>query len=367
MIRLWATTGVLFILLLLTGCWDYSPLETKFVVTTIGIDQSEKDSNRISVTALGITYQSPNETVSADGHSITDALNNIQTRMDKKIALSHVQAVLFAESIAGQSISPYLDVFYRDPQMRSDAHFFVVKGKAADFLDEQRLSYPLDGSFIQSIFTHSETVMGEHTYDIQNVLFTNEANESHFTIPTIAYDAGQKMLEWDGLALFKNGSMIGELGKRQSIGLLMLSGNLQRTVYTFGGLSIGDESSRATTIRLFTKQSKVRWLGKKDPTLRFELEFFDEVVELDPWIRKKITAQQFEKLEDELERDIEELLREVLQILQKEHKLEVLGLRNQARLKWSDRYSKEKWNEQFAKFKTDVDVRVQVEQTGLLY
>jgi spore germination protein KC len=158
---------ILLIPMLLTGCWDYMPLEERFIVNALGIDISEQRPREIIVTVMGTTYQKDNETIQAEGKSISDAFHNIRHRMDKDMALSHIKTIIISDQVARQGILPYLDIFYRDPQIRSDGLITIVTGKANDYMNEDKLSYPIDGAFIFDVINRSETVIDIQKYDIQ--------------------------------------------------------------------------------------------------------------------------------------------------------------------------------------------------------
>ncbi len=354
--------------LLLSGCWDYLPLEEKFIVNALGIDISERDPERILVTAMGITYQEANESLSAEGSSISDAIRAIRDRSDKYIALSHIQVVLFSEEIAKKGIKPYLDIFYRDPQLRSDALVMVAKGQVRDFFDSKKMKNPINGKAIHEIVSSSETKVGEHAYDIKNVIFNIEQNFAHFSLPLLTFEQNQRVIRFAGLALFDDGMLVGELDERQTIAFLMLSGYLQHAVYTTGSLKIGERTAKATTVRIFGPKRKVEWrVASGQPTIFMHFIFKDEVLEINPWVPDKMRIDEFEQLELAIENDLRQLTEEVLAIVQKRHKLELLHLRNMARVKWREGYQKMKWNEQFAKIPVHVEVDVQIERTGILY
>jgi spore germination protein KC len=355
-------------ILILTGCWDYLPLEEKYIITTVAIDRSEQNPHQIMVTTMGITYKESNEVLSAEGSSIIEAMSNIRDRLDKNLALTHLQAVLFSESIAGESILPFLDVFYRDSEVRSDAYFFVVKGQASDFLAEDKFKYPIDGEFFRALLVNSDASISEHTYDIQSVIFENEANDSNFTLPTIAYDAKQKMMEWDGVAIFANGKMVGELGKQEAILLWLIGGKLKQTNYTFKQPSSNPKNRKIISLRLFSRDHKIQWkVHAMHPSVRIEVEFLDEILEISPWQKDKLSVAAFEKIESDLEREIHARSTDLIRKLQTQFKLDVIGLRNLARVKWPEKYVAKTWNDQFSRLEVKLSVNVQIERTGILY
>jgi spore germination protein KC len=354
--------------LLLSGCWDYLPLEEKFIVNALGIDISERDPERILVTAMGITYNEANDSLSAEGSSISDAIRAIRDRTDKQIALSHIQVVLFSEQIAKKGVTPYLDIFYRDPQLRSDALVMVAKGQARDFFDSKKMKQPINGQTIYEIVASSETRVGEHAYDVKNVMFNIENSFANISLPLLTFEQNQRVIRFAGMALFDDGMMVAELDERQTIGFLMLNGYLQHAVYTIGSVKVGDRTAKAVSFRIFGPKRKVEWREVNgQPQLHMRFSFKDEVLEISPWVPEKMRPDEFEQLEQTLENDLRQLAEEVLYIVQKRHRLELFDLREMARVKWGDGYHKMKWNEQFAEIPVHVEVDVQIERTGILY
>jgi Ger(x)C family germination protein len=352
----------------LSGCWDYAPLEDRFIMTALALDVSENNKNRLLVTVMGITYQQPNEILYAEGSSVTDAVRNISDRVDKNITFSHVNAVLFSEQLARHGIKPYLDSFYRFREMRSDAIFYVTSGRAGDYLNEDKAIYPVSGPLIHSLLKQSEMKVDEHNYDIQNVLFHMIENQYDAAIPLIQYDAKQKTFLLAGSALLRDGKMVGQLGSRQTMTLNMLNGSLQRTLYTIGEIRPNEEKSRAITYRLYGTDRKVNWrIQNGAPTIEFSFAFKDDLLEMNPWHLQALDGKTLKKLKRELELDLERNLLATVRLMQTEYQMDLFDLRQLARVKWGKEYNSKLWSRQFAKIPVRVKVDVQIERTGMIY
>ena len=134
---------IILSVLINTGCWDRRDFEKFILIKGIAVDKAE-DENRVKYT-VQVIVPSPEAggskpagidtyTLSSTGYSLYDANRNLVKQTGKKPFYGHSEVIIFSEEIAKKGISPYLDYFIRDPEIRGRSSIVVAKGEAEDIL-----------------------------------------------------------------------------------------------------------------------------------------------------------------------------------------------------------------------------------------
>lgn len=119
---------IIISLCFLTGCYNYNELEDLSVVSSMIIDY--QDDNYL----ISLEVYDNKKTIYYDGSgkSISDALESILLSNEKKVYLSHINAVLFTKNV---KVKPMVDYFLREPTTNNT--FYFVLSETNDIYKEK--------------------------------------------------------------------------------------------------------------------------------------------------------------------------------------------------------------------------------------
>ena len=192
---------------LLTGCWDSLEIEDRALVLGLAIDEAppetmEKETNvthekgelpnkMIRITAqiavpgrvpLGPSSATSGEgtqnsvwVVQVVGHSLDDALNNLQQQIADPRYLIHLRVIVISEAIAKQGLDDLNDYLRRNPEVRRRTWLLVSDVEAAKIMD---VAPPLERVPTLYLLSMVEKAVktGKFPLDYLGVFWTAESN-----------------------------------------------------------------------------------------------------------------------------------------------------------------------------------------------
>lgn len=155
--------------LLLTGCWDQVEIEDRALVLGLSIDDASPeemateeqvthlDNTKLPGRGISVTAQiavpgrvplgpgsgsssdgakaSPVWVVTVAGHTLDDAMNNLQQQIADPRYLVHLRVIVISESIARGRMDELHDYLRRNPEIRRRTWMLVSEGRASRFMD----------------------------------------------------------------------------------------------------------------------------------------------------------------------------------------------------------------------------------------
>jgi len=131
---------------LLSGCWSKVEVNDIAIVTSLGLDLTDKGNVALSLELaiprmLGVMNQEGGKVemkagwvVTAEGPTILEANRLIQQKLPRKIVYYHSKVIVIGEKLARSGIIPVLDFFERYKQSLIRSHVVFTKGLAVDIL-----------------------------------------------------------------------------------------------------------------------------------------------------------------------------------------------------------------------------------------
>lgn len=245
-----------FSMLLLSGCWDRQELNDIAIVVGMGIDKQE-DQIKLSVQIVNpgsVSSQrnagsqgAPVLTYTETGKTIMEVIRKLTTISPRKLYLSHLRVVIIGEEAAREGIAPLLDFLARDHEVRTDFYLIVSHGHSAeDVLDVATLVDKIPSNKMFDSLETSEgrwAATGKITIDevIHDIASVGE--EAVLTGIVVKGDIKQgssyenlnrialrTMLQFDGMAMFKDDRLIGWLTIEQSKAYNYIKGHVRSTL-----------------------------------------------------------------------------------------------------------------------------------------
>ncbi|MEW5921638.1 MAG: Ger(x)C family spore germination protein [Bacillota bacterium] len=283
-----------------SGCWDRREPDLLGLITIAAFDLD--DSGLIKVYAqlanpVGAGQQQngggggSNEkrtsiwALEATGHTVYQAIKNMELRSTRELLWTHVEVVLFSEKLARRGIRPVLDFIEREPQIRLIARPFVVQGEMgrlmqAEFPLEQfgatalskqiisirdELAYTSDTDSVRVMLHHLTTPGWELDLPRIVVLEEDEANGNN--------RAGrQNPALISGMAVFRGDKLVGFFDYKETAGYMWLRGEVEQHVLV---LQCPDHEEDLLTVQIFESRVELTPQINGDE-VRFKAAIFAE-------------------------------------------------------------------------------------------
>lgn len=242
------------ITLLLCGCWNYHELNQIAIVTALGVDQTDKKneykvsimiSNAHSTQSNTKEGQSQTVIIEGTGHTISQALNEIDLQSPKEIYLGSLNVIVFSDKVAKEGINKIADFLMREPESRKEFYLLVTnQEKASDVL--QTLS-PLEAFPSQNIAsnileaTNYQAVVANINYSdfiqtliepgkqpvLSSIKISGDKKDgSKYT--SLEQSKPSSTIKLSNLAIFKDDKLLGFANNTESEGINLISNRTKR-------------------------------------------------------------------------------------------------------------------------------------------
>ena len=269
---------LIFIILLLTGCYDNKELNSIAILTATEIN---KVNDEFIVSAQIVNPQSPDKSTNIQapfiiytgkGKSLQEAYRNIKLTSSRYLYPDHLQLIIINENLAKNDVSTIFDFFLRDPSIRTE--FNVLIGKNNDILI---VTTPIDEISSSSIVDTLET--NNKFLGVANLITLNEMATMYLNpnteviLPSIKLENENtesdkedntkstkvdSMYELSGLAIFKDQKLIGYLTNEQSISYNIIKNHVENSIITYEC-----EKNKYLTAELITSKAKIKTKNEK--------------------------------------------------------------------------------------------------------
>ncbi|WP_138495070.1 Ger(x)C family spore germination protein [Paenibacillus pinistramenti] len=381
---------VMAVMVLSAGCGSRRELNELGLVIATGVDGSKGNyritSQMIIPSALysgsggasGTGSQTGVFVFTSEGHTVKEALDRSVLKNSRRLYFSHNNIFVIGKETADDGIYELIDSFLRNLEARETVKVLVAESSAKEILEMLMPPEKLPGKALDDLLNKEEKV--ESVYKAVTVheiayMLSSEANA--VSIPEIRMEGSEEEdlktseafkrtapranLILSGLSLFRGEKRVGSLNEQQSLGVSWLMNQVKHQTLSFDGSreemsSFVIDSAKVKVTPVKGEEGyilKVR--AKANGGLR-ESNSMDDIT--DP--------KGIKLMETEIEREITQIIQEGWAGLQQQ-KVDVLGLADKIYRRnpkeW--RSIQPQWNEQFAKMKLDIQVKVSIKRTGL--
>lgn len=378
-----------FITLLLCGCWNYNELNQIAIVTALGIDKTDKKNEyKVSVMISNAhgnqsnTKEGQSQTVILEGtgHTISQALNEIDLQSPKEIYLGSLNVIIFSEEAAKIGVNKIADFLMREPESRKKFYLLLTHHeKASDVL---RILSPLEALPSQNIAsniieaTNYQAIVADINYSdfirslidpgkqpvLSSIKITGNAKDgSEYTNLEQSKPASTVKLSY--LGIFKNDKLQGFVGNTESEGINLISNRAKRiTIEAKCGNNymVAELNNPHNKIKVSLKDNK--------PTIDMYLSSKGMISEVgcninlrDPKIIDEITKH--------MEKNTKDIMNAGLKVTQQKYKSDIFGIGKQFHDHYPDFFQKyeDNWDEEiFSKLDINIHVNLDLETKGSL-
>lgn len=264
----------LIVLFSTAGCWDALEIEQRAVILGLAIDIAKKRMDEIDPVAhphgidpspdhIGyhVTAQialpgriplGPGEggssggsdktlwVVGESGHSIDDAIANLQQEIAYRLFFGHIRVVVISEEVARDSLHHLNDYFTRNPEMRRTKWLAVTQGKAEDILKIQPPIGRVPTSFLVNTFVQS-VKMGLLPENFAGIFWSHSVKRGQEGFLPYIQKSQADNIRIIGMAVFRNDKMVETLdfvGVAQYMALKGTNPGGYRMVFPYKGTTI---------------------------------------------------------------------------------------------------------------------------------
>ncbi len=398
---------ILIILMMnLTSCYDATEINNMLHIIAIGVDRGISDKWRLTLQfptikesggdsqSSGGGNQEEYTHVTVDAPSFFAGINMLNASLPRKLTFMHAQIIILSEELAKSGlIDEYITPIHRFREIRRTAHVLIVKGKADEFLKENK---PFIGNIAAKSFQLLINESGDTGF-FPKVTLENFYSElkSSYCQPIATFAAisdfksfqkegkpwgtgfktggdyiagklprtGENRIELFGTTLFDGSTMVGELNGDETRYMLMVRNEFERGFFT-----MKDPKESEMIIALDVR-------GPTKPKIKVVFDDTEPVVHLKMHLNADILAIQsginYERPEMKvlLEKEFQKIIKNgVEKVIQKCQGLNTdvfmfgnHATRNFLTIKDLEDYN---WNSHFEDAKVTVVVKVAIRRTG---
>ena len=274
----------LFLLICLTGCWNYNELNDYSIVSGVAIDK-EGDEYEASVLISNSPKSNSSESNSSQsqvvvysgkGDSIFSALKQIGLISPKELYFGSFSILVISEDVAREGIDGAIDFFVRYPNARKN--FYVVLSKENKAKDNLKIMSPLSSFPSQKITDNVKTttelqgIIGSINFNGLLSILLNDGIEASINCIEINGDieegSNKENLESSetkaytklgNLGIFKGDKLVDWANRDESLGINILNGKIKEMFLDIDyndGYVVIDSTSFSSDVSVKLKDNK---------------------------------------------------------------------------------------------------------------
>ncbi len=354
------------------GCWDLEELDRRAFATTFGIDLAGQDlvqvtlqipmPNRSMVSGHDGGGQQGKAffTIDATADSVQAAFREMQTVTFTDLVTQQNKSIVLSEEIAGRGVGPHLDFLTRSPKAPPQALVFVAKGtEAADLLAQEPIQEVLPGA--QFVTISQAIAKADRTYFISLWRFeqklVHQSKDPYASL--ISFDPQRRVYVFDGLAVFRDDRLAGELDGTEAKMFGILTGLMHA-----GAVDVGLPDHSRLTLRNVRGKTEIKVKAKAGvPSFALRVRITGSIGELTNR-QTGLKPSDYRALEAAVVRDIRPRLIAVIQKLQSLN-ADVINFGEQLRVQQQDTWKQIDWRKIYPTASFTLSFACHIERDGV--
>ncbi|SHI98143.1 spore germination protein KC [Desulfofundulus thermosubterraneus DSM 16057] len=398
---------LLFLPLVLSGCWDHREVEDLGIVLLTAVDAAPEGRVRLEVQVLvptavagggGITGTGGGGgggggrkrylNLATEGRTVFEAIRRLSMESPRELFFAHNQVILISEKLARErGVAEVMDFFERNRQFRRDTWILVARGDPSDIMEvpvhlevtpaqnivgvikNQELSARFAPTRLGEFAEMLES-SGEEPYTAILEAVPNAAFSRVSLHPGGAGPAPFHNIKLTGTAVFRRDRLVGWLNEREARGLLWVRGKVRGGPITFSIPGPRGEQKLAVEI-LRAGRGGVKlepFLAGGQPGMRVEINTRVNLTESENLELDLRNPQVISRLEKQLAGAIKQEVMACVTRLQEEYRADALGFGEAVHRKYPRvwRQVEGEWEDVFATMPVTVEVKTVIRRIGLI-
>lgn len=400
--------------ILLSGCFDKREVDELAYPLAIGIDVGEANILRLCLQLAapleigsggggasggggGDGGSKSASVITVDTPSIYSGLNLINNIISKEINVSHCKVIVISKKLAENGFSEYLHALERGREFRPDIFVIISNGPVSEYLENVKPTLESSPSKYYELLLGKDFTSFYPSVRLDEFYFANESDaiqpvailsdigkyETADQLKIVAddknakpgalegqYEAGKipivakKQNEVMGMAVFKNGKMVGTANGAESSCYRMITGD-----YNYSYWTIPDplEKDKFVIMNIQQRQKPVIKVDLKDEKVKVNIS-----IDLEGDFTSIQSDQNYEKNPEIMEQAAKELLKkQIMEFLKRttdEFNSDVCGFGKTVKgkfLTWND-WENYKWFDKYKDTDFYVEIDLKTRRTGLM-
>ncbi|WP_249646118.1 MULTISPECIES: Ger(x)C family spore germination protein [unclassified Lysinibacillus] len=374
---------------LLTGCWSSKEIEDLGIIVGTSLDletgdvsseeqQDARYANRdlltitnqfitsettVSGTKEGTLPEKAYKNVTETGDAVLPTLRNMLLKVDKRSFAEHSKVIIIGEDLASTvNLQQTLDFFLRELEIRPSGLLLIAQNRASQALETNEPTKIPAFQLMEMMEGHERTtkILPPMTVaKLEGKLYS----DSSFLLQNVLAEDGEVRFAGAAVIEGKTKKLRGFLNESDLEGIAWITGEGK------GGLVKGfDEESGAPIIyEIISAKSKIIPLIKDDQ-ISFTIKIQTEGRISEHWVLsdKAFDNRFLKKAEKVFEKEIERLVKKVLEKTQHEFQTDVAGFGNKIRIDYPKVWQKIKkdWDQTFSEVPITCEVNVTIKDYG---
>jgi spore germination protein len=345
---------VSMLLPLITGCWDRIEIEQRGFVVGLAIDypkskeaeertekETEEKANGKKRFVMTLQMVVPSKlqqgggkggsgggeayfNISSEGESLFEIVREMAAKTSRTPFFEHIELIIVSDAVAKEGqFSKVMDFFIRHPEMRRGTKVLIARGEARKLLEVEPKNESLPVLYINSIsrnnYKNARMLPISRIGDIHEHLLKHES----FTIQRISGDDREVKIAGNAVFHGHTNKLIGFLGEEETEGYNFVTGEIKGGILKVpvkDSLVVYDIKQASHSM-----EANVDDIHRIKFTINIEskgqiVESFEQMDYLDPNFIKTI--------EEKAAKEIEGLANDAITKLQKDFKVDAIGLGN---------------------------------------
>lgn len=388
---------VLLFLPFLTGCWDSRDIEKRATILALSIDKvgvakedyniahfedTKPDEDMLRISAqisvpgripLGPETgggeggkQEPVWVLEVLGHTIDDAMLNLQQELADEIFLGHLRMIVLSEEIAREGVERLNDYLRRQPEVRRTVWLVVSKEEAASYMKVAPKLERVPALYLNSM-VDGAVDLGKFPEDFIGLFWRVLSSKGQEGFLPYLDIKKRDDIQIHGLAYFQDDKMIGTITPIE-IGLFM--GAIGEKQGGYGAFINIPNKNDSVLVRAIKRRTKIKTVIKDGkPEIRLKVRYESEIEEKKSSAVKLDDPEIIRNIEKQATKETKESLEKLIKKMQ-EDESDIFGFGEQIRAKHPDYWdkevkTKEKWRHIFKDIKIHVDMVTYIRREGM--
>lgn len=304
---------LILIILLLTGCQDYTEINDFAIISGIILDYENNEYNMISELIIN-EEETIIKTFQTNGQTIDECLSKISEQSNKDIFISHLKTLILTDNIIKNKIDFY-DYFLRSSKSKMNFNIYVINQENKDKIFKQN-NKESTSMYIDKIKEYNSKIYSSTTsLSFIDLVYKNLEPGQEPLYPQLTTNNNEITLS--NLTFFTNEQI--NLSTKNTINYNMLINNIDKTI-----LNLKCDENDYTLLTKDIKTTKNYKQNENLLTFNINIKANVNNYKCNYNLNKEETIKKLNKISSkQLQKDIEELIK-----IEIENNYDFLGIQN---------------------------------------
>ncbi|GFZ31997.1 spore gernimation protein GerC [Clostridium zeae] len=365
---------------LFQGCWDMREINELGLVMAVGVDKKDEDEFSVTVQvakpneAGGGNKGASSEPVwvgTATGKTIFDAIRNVAKMSSRRIMWAHNNIIVIGEDLARDSITPVIDFFTHNSELRMKTWVAVVKGEARPYIEAKTGMESIPALSLARLYKYGELPAKSIKSDMLTIFrdYKSDSQQPIISQLNMVTNTSKKdtQVELVGAGVLKDDKLVGFLTPDETRGINFVREKVKSSILSVA-LPVILLNNKRVTVELHDIKTKIKSTIVDDtPQIAININAVGEITEQDEV--SNVSIDIFKKeVENLIEAKIKGDTEDAIKKLQTEFDSDVVAFGRivhiQNKEQW-DKNLKYKWGEKFRKASVKVEAKINVDSSSL--